>query len=400
MSAAATPMQCGPCAPPAPRLKLRGCACGQAKRCAALRKCSDYPNKVVNLTAGGREQSQIVWLQDALACPQLQLPKEEQETLKVKAAGRRWNARTKKWNREPNPPRLWIGHFHDCDIKFDLNTGLPLKLKKSTEHNDDSRPANGAGLRPRPLPCRPLDGRDAVVPRTRLSAAARSGRAEPVPDTPMAVAGGNKRKTPSPEMGRGCEPGSLAEAEAVDREAADGRKRERNDDKIPEEAFGVTFHQLMDLLEQVDTHNSRCTGKLLFRSREMSVHGLVGRMVGRCEKEGGCDCAYRRGARRVVWTSSPINPDGERDVSGKPFVDYILNDLFAAALATTSALYESTSTLFRNMGFKLRGKAITLAYEKEKVVPVVQALREEELERVLDDRPGRADGDPPSPHCP
>ena len=67
----------------------------------------------------------------------------------------------------------------------------------------------------------------------------------------------------------------------------------------------------------------------------------------------------------------PINPDGERDVSGKPFLDYVLNDLFAAVLATTSALYESTSTLFRNMGFKLRGKAITLAYEKEKAVPVV-----------------------------
>jgi hypothetical protein len=362
----------------------------------ALRRQSDYPNKLINLSAGGRKQTKIVWLQDALACPQLQLSEKQQETLKAKGAGRRWNDRTRQWTQAPDPPKIWIGHFHDCDIEFDADSGLPLRLKKSTEHADDSRPAGENGLRPPPLPCRPLDGRDAVVPRTRLSAAARTGRPEPVPDyTPMAVAGGKKRKTPSPEMGRGREPGSLAEAEVI--EAVVGRGGERNDDKIPEEAFGVTFHQLMGLLEQVETHSARCTGKLVFRSREMSVHGLVGRMVGRCEKEGGCACAYRRGARRVVWTSSPINPDGERDVSGKPFLDYVLNDLFAAVLATTSALYESTSTLFRNMGFKLRGKAITLAYEKEKAVPVVQVLREEELERVLDDRPGRADGDPPRP---
>ena len=295
--------------------------------------------------------------------------------------------------REPKDVRIWIGHFLDDDLCGPMDEdGRPTKVKAETEH-EHYVVTPLSGQQPAPVPARPRDGRDALVDGLGERAQRRAGRrpaapsAEAGPFADMAAGGALPPVTPA-SMG-------TKKRRQPDTAVEPGKPhgKPRVEEAIPLQVFMCDFQHQLDLCQQVQAHAHQCRGKLYWRTSELSTHGVVARMVGRCSKDKKCTAAYKNKSQRLVWASSELNPDGQRLVNGKPFVDYVLNDVLATAEATTSVMHESFKTALMNTGLKPRSDAVTLAYHKQVVAPAMQCLREEEQQRVLNDRPGRENGE-------
>ena len=377
--------------------RLRACICGWGADCNAAREQQPWPfaNRCLTIPRD-REQARKL-----LTCTQLELPPERVKALLERACGvpapaglrSAQNKTAYVAGRKPKDVRIWIGHFLDDDLCGPMDEdGRPTKVKAETEH-EHYVVTPLSGQQPAPVPARPRDGRDALVDGLGERAQRRAGRrpaapsAEAGPFADMAAGGALPPVTPA-SMG-------TKKRRQPDTAVEPGKPhgKPRVEEAIPLQVFMCDFQHQLDLCQQVQAHAHQCRGKLYWRTSELSTHGVVARMVGRCSKDKKCTAAYKNKSQRLVWASSELNPDGQRLVNGKPFVDYVLNDVLATAEATTSVMHESFKTALMNTGLKPRSDAVTLAYHKQVVAPAMQCLREEEEQRVLNDRPGRENGE-------
>eukprot|EP01050_Picozoa_sp_SAG11_P004424 SAG11_NODE_282_length_11247_cov_11.050323_10_plen_386_part_00 len=357
----------------------KSCCCGWGSKCKKLRRASQYPQKMVRVSRVR-----------AIAEPTLHavaLQLGDPAALVDVVCGKK-HERTGKWLVRPKETYLWIGHYFDCDMVWGEDGATPLRVKNATEHPDlrwapvvDAVPGRGGASDALPLPQRPMEGCDGhlgtdamAVERAQRAVARMAASPATVPVTPAAIRRNNARPPKRKALPTEVKPDGLEDAGA-------GRVDAR---VLPLARFATNFDATMQLVRQVEAHARHCDGNLSARADEMSVHGLAGRIVLRCRKQGDCTCAYVSGSKRIAWLSSPINPDGKWCVDGKEFVDHEVNDSAVKA--------EALSTCLMNMGFKVRAPRVQLAYEKQIVAPRLQALREEEQRRVLDDKPGRIDG--------
>ena len=137
-----------------------------------------------------------------------------------------------------------------------------------------------------------------------------------------------------------------------------------------------------------------CSGKLMWRSRDMRTQGVAATMVAECSLGDQCANNFgRSGGYRNTWSSCDKNPDGEREVSAKDstgakrkMIDFEDNDLLAAALATSPDHLEAFTTVATTMGL---GVPKVFDYQKQHVAPKVKVAAENDMQRVIHTQPGR-----------
>eukprot|EP01052_Picozoa_sp_SAG31_P031907 SAG31_NODE_3436_length_4274_cov_4.308263_4_plen_450_part_00 len=379
--------------------RLRLCRCGLGELCMTIRLAQ--PESLQKTCV--RVSSDPARARAVLACPELQLKAARVEELIIMACGDQapTNTRSKAkfvpGGRKPRDVRLWIGHFLNVDI--DSSSGSP-KLRKETRYPAHMvQPADGP--QPAPLPARPLAMHTAML--TTDARTKRSANRELVkrPDARAVERGMHPELFSNheglPATNATTKPSKRARAPATTTHppvAPPPKKRveRRAQEALPSSAFVVDFRSQLELIEWVEAHAHACKGRLFWATREMTTHGVVGRMVGRCSLGVDCAACSQEKSFRLAWSSSRVNPDGARTVNGRAFVDYEINDQLAIAAGTTSVLTESFKSALMNMRLTPRSDAVTYAYQKQIVAPAVEALRLAEQERAINDRPGRKDG--------
>ena len=290
-----------------------------------------------------------------------------------------------------------------------MSSGKPT-LRVETQHEHHMvQPFSGP--QPAPLPNRQQDGRDGYVSavsdravrQQRLAARRMEARPPSLPSD-SAAAGPFAVAAPFTNLAAMATPAALFRPGARKRTAAAAdvertpatlppSQPRRGPVEVPTESFVVDFDSQLDLITQVERHAKCCAGKLSWRKKELSTHGVVGRLVGRCALKEKCPMAAAGKEHQLVWSSSPKNQAGERQVLGRPFVDYLANDRFAVAAGTTSVQNESFVTALMAAGLKPRSDTVTHAYQREILAPAVQQQREAELEREIAALPRRANGE-------
>ena len=319
------------------------------------------------------------------------------------------------------PAHLAVHHYHECDVllSYDADGRRRVALEPTSKHPDvvqagrggrgrkykqpmPNRPQRGAGLDdgieagkyrwtgPDYINHQPIVAAGMQPPRPRSQTAAAASIL--LGHTPSgdggSGGGGGSGRSATPASSSSSSRGTRSSQTPQDRAAAFERRAaahwaspgdNRRSDPAAirgRGAFVTDFCQEVGFYERTTQHARACCGNISWQLGKMNRHGLAGRMTGTCSKKGGCDfptaLVYESSARQ------PANPDD----TGHSAMNFVANQFHSAALGTTKALEESTSSYLSACFLLPPPQTEVFSFIKNKVAPVVAARVAQEEEQV------------------